>query len=60
MYYSLYIFSSVWCIEPILQDEVEDDVKEDHEYSLESENLEEHKSLILHLLSKIKTWHGFN
>ena len=47
-------FFSVWRIEPILQDEVEDDVKEDHEYSLESENMEEHKSLILHLLSKLK------
>ena len=29
-------------------------MKEDHEYSLESENMEEHKSLILHLLSKLK------
>jgi hypothetical protein len=29
-------------------------MKEDHEYSLESENIEEHKSLILHLLSKLK------
>ncbi|CAB4020311.1 oxysterol-binding -related 10 isoform X3, partial [Paramuricea clavata] len=37
-----------------LEDEVEDDMKEDHEYSLESENIEEHKSLILHLLSKLK------
>ena len=35
-------------------DEVEDDMKENHEYSLESENMEEHKSLILHLLSKLK------
>ena len=33
---------------------MEDDLNENHEYSLESENMEEHKSLILHLLSKLK------
>ena len=41
-------------IDSWLQDEVEDERTEDHEYSLESENMEEHKSLILHLLSKLK------
>ena len=28
--------------------------EDDNEYTLESENIEEHKSLILHLLSKLK------
>lgn len=37
-----------------LLDEVEDESKDDNQYTLESENMEEHKSLILHLLSKLK------
>lgn len=39
-------------LEPL--DEVTDVDEDDNEYTLESENIEEHKSLILHLLSKLK------
>ncbi|XP_046860517.1 oxysterol-binding protein-related protein 11-like [Xenia sp. Carnegie-2017] len=40
--------------ESLLRDEIEDGDLDEQEYSLENENIEEHKSLILHLLSKLK------
>ena len=47
-------YASLLSVESHLREEVDDDSVNNQPFNLESENMEEHKSLILHLLSKLK------